>query len=160
MGKYTNLVERTLEEAQGKWLQKGDQYAFYLDDPDVGKGDRYSVYDKEGKLIDKIVLDKKSTKDWKPMKGKGLPFKSAEGLTQKALSETTLTEGKKEYAIWGVKPGDKDESLLLAEPNGNKITDENIAKKFKKWCEDKGATKVRIQEIDYSTELDFVGTIK
>ena len=72
-----------------------------------------------------------------------------------------LVESAKEYAIWGVKPGDKDESLLLSEPGGQKITSKAIAQKFKKWCEDKGATKVRIQEIDlWDNDLDFSKGIK
>jgi len=59
-----------------------------------------------------------------------------------------VENSNKEYVIWGIKPGEREESLLLAKPNGMTITNMTIAKKFKKWVEDKGATKVRIQEID------------
>jgi hypothetical protein len=53
------------------------------------------------------------------------------------LVEETITEGKKEYVIWGIKPNEKEESLLLVNPGGKSITDKNIANKFKKWAEDK-----------------------
>jgi hypothetical protein len=48
----------------------------------------------------------------------------------------------------------------LSEPNGKKITNKGHAEKFKKWCEDKGATKCRIQEIDFVNPPDFTKGIR
>ena len=79
---------------------------------------------------------------------------------KKLVNEGTLTESK-EYVIWGIMPNHKEESLLLAKPNGKAITNKSHANKFKEWCEKKGATKVRIQEVDLlDNDIDFVKGVK
>ena len=63
----------------------------------------------------------------------------------------------KEYAIWGIPQGQHEDTLLVAMPNGKPITDKNEAKRIVALLEKKyGATKVRIQEIDLSGELDWM----
>jgi len=53
-----------------------------------------------------------------------------------------------EYVIWGIPPNEKEEILLLEKPQGETIKSIEHAQKFKLWCENKGATNVRIQKID------------
>lgn len=59
----------------------------------------------------------------------------------------SLVEGP-EYVVWGVPPGHKDETLLIAMPGGKPITDKDQANKYKQIAVNKGATKVRIQVVD------------
>jgi hypothetical protein len=64
----------------------------------------------------------------------------------------------KEYVIWGIPEGQNEEALLLEAPGGKKITDRNEAAKFVNLLESKyKARKVRIQELDLSKELDWLG---
>lgn len=71
-----------------------------------------------------------------------------DGVTRRSLAEAT------EYVVWGVPPGGKDETLLIATPGGKPITDKAQAEKYKQFALKKGATKVRIQTID-GTPPDF-----
>jgi len=73
--------------------------------------------------------------------------------------------GGKEYAIWGVPPGTDPndplaETLLMESPGGKKITDRETAEKYVKMLEQEhGCTKVRIQELDLSQDLDWMKEI-
>jgi len=65
----------------------------------------------------------------------------------------------KEYVIWGIPEGARQETLLLARVNGEFITDENEAKSLAHFLEiEKNCTKVRIQTID-GTMPDFAKTV-
>ncbi len=68
-----------------------------------------------------------------------------------------IVEAKKEeFVIWGVPEGQKDEVVVYT-----KAKTEGEAKKVMKILKDKhNVTKVRLQIIDFSTEIDFVGAIK
>jgi len=69
-------------------------------------------------------------------------------------------ESQKEYVIWGTpKNGDSD-TLLLSMFEDKPIVDAVLARKLAKLIESKyGATKVRIQELDLSKELDWKSEI-
>lgn len=55
----------------------------------------------------------------------------------------------KEYVIWGVPKGMKEETLLISKFDGRTITDKAVADRLAKILVDKhGCTNVRIQEID------------
>ena len=77
-------------------------------------------------------------------------------VAKELLKVARLLVAGKEYAIWGIPPGQTEETLLLAKPQGKFITDRGHAERLKKLLEEKyGATKVRIQEIDMDGELDW-----
>lgn len=66
-----------------------------------------------------------------------------------------------EYVIWGVNAanGETEESILRttnADCTG-KIETREEAERLARWLERQGCTKLRIQEIDLSKPLDFVG---
>ena len=66
-----------------------------------------------------------------------------------------------EYVIWGITPEGIDEQVLLTEVQGEKIRDEEIAKKAMKVLEVKyGARALRIQKIDMSEGLDWNEAVK
>lgn len=67
---------------------------------------------------------------------------------------------KTEYVIWGIKPNEKEETLLLTTACGCKITKRENAVLLGNFLEkEKGCTKVRIQEINFNEPLDFTKTI-
>jgi len=69
--------------------------------------------------------------------------------------EDTVEEGRVEYAVWGVAPGDTDEQVLFARVKGEPITSKPLAERLKEIAVNKGATGVRIQTVDMSTPPDF-----
>ncbi len=64
-----------------------------------------------------------------------------------------------EYVIWGIPPGQTDEVVLVASYGGKQITDKKIASKIAEWATKRGASSVRIQEVDLSTPPDFGQTL-
>ena len=79
-------------------------------------------------------------------------FLDADFLSQRSSPAPTA----KEYIVWGIPKGKKDEELLLStNPEGNKLTKKD-AEKGKIILQEKyGATNVRIQEIDLAGGFDF-----
>lgn len=64
-------------------------------------------------------------------------------------------ESNVEYVIWGVPPDEEEEELLLANLEGEPVTDIEVAKNFKSVLEKKhGCTNVRIQKVNLS-DNDF-----
>ncbi len=56
-----------------------------------------------------------------------------------------------EYAIWGIPPGQSDETLLVAMPGGKPITSAFQANRLAELMADKHkCTKVRVQKLDGS----------
>jgi hypothetical protein len=65
-----------------------------------------------------------------------------------------------EYVIWGIPPGQADETILLAEPNGKPITSIEAAQRFLERLETKhGCTRCRIQTLDGSLP-NFIAAIR
>lgn len=65
-----------------------------------------------------------------------------------------------EYVIWGIPPGQADETILLAEPNGTPITSIEAARQYLKQLEAKhGCSKCRIQTLD-GTLPNFAAAIR
>jgi len=95
----------------------------------------------------------------KALLSKAQPIKGRPGIFLDPLAHRYKQTQKKskEYVIWGVPKGQKHETLLLEKPQGKTITDRKTANKFVKVLESKfGATKIRVQEIDMSKELDWM----
>ena len=66
-------------------------------------------------------------------------------------------DGEKEYVIWGVPEGGSEDTLLLDSVQGRKITTRSEAESFAKLLREKyKARKVRIQEIDLTSEFDWM----
>lgn len=63
----------------------------------------------------------------------------------------------KEYVLWGIRPNEESESLLITEiEGGEKITNLQTAKKIKIFLEKKkGCKDVRIQTIDFSKKYSM-----
>ena len=59
-----------------------------------------------------------------------------------------------EYAIWGVPPGETEETLLVATPKGKPITSKDDADRWALACERRGATEVRIQAVDMAVGIE------
>lgn len=67
----------------------------------------------------------------------------------------------KEYVIWGKKPNETDESLLLTKLDGQLMTDKGDAKKAKKLLETKyGCKDVRVQTIDLAKPYSITDIVK
>lgn len=73
-----------------------------------------------------------------------------------------LTESiEKEYVIWGIPPNGKEEVLLMAKFEGKHITDKNVADRLGNILKTTHNCKnIRIQTIDFNTNIDFASTIK
>ncbi len=62
----------------------------------------------------------------------------------------------KEFAIWGVPPGETDENLLLTQVKGEPIRDRQVAEKLADLLKQRfGARQVRIQELDLAEEFHW-----
>jgi hypothetical protein len=137
-----------------------DFYVYYLDSLKNGNA-KVMFFIDEGQATVKGVtktVNKSDLSAFQEISPSDLPKGVQKGASKKGLMEETLNE--EEYVIWGIVPDAKDESLLLAEPNGKKITNKSHAEKFKKWCEDKGATECRIQKVDLVNPPDFTKGIR
>lgn len=67
----------------------------------------------------------------------------------------------KEYVIWGIAPKLKEETLLLTKFNDEVITDRVKAERLKSILEDRGCVNVRVQELDFSGDINssFIGAL-
>ena len=115
------------------------------------------------------LFEVKPTKPFKPkyitskfdwyawLDGKKAAGKRTEiGSTMAQFREEYIAEAKRiEYILWGVPPGERDETVLLDSPGGKPITNLSAAKKYKALIEKEpyNATKVRIQTIDFSKDI-------
>jgi len=102
----------------------------------------------------KYITNKFDWYDW--LEGKKAAGKRTKiGSTMAQFREEYITEAKRiEYILWGVPPGEKDETVVLDHPGGKPITNLKAAKKYKTILEkEHGVTKVRIQTIDFSKDI-------
>lgn len=68
-----------------------------------------------------------------------------------------MSKSRKEYAIWGVPKGQTEETLLMAKFDGEFIVGVRLARKLAdRLGKEFGATKIRIQELDMSRDLDWM----
>jgi len=126
--------------------------------------DKYLPFEKDGfKLFEvkpvkpfrpKYITNKLDWYAWLDSK-KAAGKRTAIGSTMAQFREEYIAEAKRiEYILWGVPPGERDETVVLDQPGGKPITNLKSAKKYKTILEkEHNVTKVRIQTIDFSDDL-------